>query len=279
MVQGSPPSPVQELGLSLLPGAVVPVPARVLWEAIVANESARHGLISDAPLTGDRQAVMASAFADESASVEAIASVGESSESREVAAADEVSKPANQEAAERASAAGQAEREQVSAAEKPGGGPAGLGFDQRPITSLTVNIAAKAGELPNNLGRDSLARIEMKRPEAVLLRHWPLLSCEWEAPALAYRPLYFEEVNLERHGYGLKYLRAAQPIISAGQFFTTVPILPYKMLAEPARTPVYTLGHDRPGSNVPYRPVLPPLSISGSAVEAGVAAGLIFAIP
>jgi hypothetical protein len=113
----------------------------------------------------------------------------------------------------------------------------------------------------------------------VFARNWPMVCFQWEAPALAYRPLYFEEVNLERYGYGMKYLRAAQPIISAGQFFTTVPILPYKMFAEPARTPVYTLGHYRPGSDVPFRPVYPPLSISGSAAQAGVAAGLIFVIP
>ncbi len=152
-------------------------------------------------------------------------------------------------------------------------------FDQRPISSLTVNIGATAGELPTNLARDCLVQIEMKPSEELRLRPWPAICFQWEAPALAYRPLYFEEVNLERYGYGMKYLRAAQPIISAGQFFTTVPMLPYKMLAEPARTPVYTLGHYRPGSDVPYRPVLPPLSISGSAAEAGVAVGLIFAIP
>jgi hypothetical protein len=169
--------------------------------------------------------------------------------------------------------------DQLPAAKESGPEKPVFEFDRRPIHSLTVNIKAKPGEMPSDLGKNSLVQIAMKPADAVLLRHWPLMSCEWEAPALAYRPLYFEEVNLERYGYGMKYLRAAQPIVSAGQFFTTIPILPYKMLAEPARTPVYALGHYRPGSDAPYRPVYPPLSVSGSAAEAGVATGLIFVIP
>lgn len=158
-------------------------------------------------------------------------------------------------------------------------GQAVIDIENRPITSLTVNIAPKAGERPEDLGRQQLARMQAKPAGSVFAREWPMVCFEWEAPALAYRPLYFEEVNLERYGYGMKYVRAAQPLISAGQFFTTVPILPYKMFAEPARTPVYTLGHYRPGSDAPFRPVYPPLSISGGVAEAGVAVGLIFVIP
>jgi hypothetical protein len=154
-----------------------------------------------------------------------------------------------------------------------------IDFESRPITSLTVNIGHKAGEKPQDVGRGQLARIQAKTGDGVFARNWPTVCYQWEAPALAYRPLYFEEVNLERYGYGLKYARIAQPAISAGQFFLTVPILPYKMFAEPAREPVYTLGHYRPGSDVPYRVVAPPLSLSGGLAEAAVAAGLIFVIP
>ena len=199
---------------------------------------------------------------------EATPSVEQAGENLQVVAAVETSSSHRQQTEDQTPAA------KESGPEKPA-----LEFDRRPIHSLTVNIKAKPGEMPSDLGKTSLVQIAMKPADAVLLRHWPLVSCQWEAPALAYRPLYFEEVNLERYGYGMKYLRAAQPILSAGQFFTTIPILPYKMLAEPARTPVYALGHYRPGSDAPYRPVFPPLSVSGSAAEAGVAAGLIFVIP
>jgi len=152
-------------------------------------------------------------------------------------------------------------------------------FERRPITSLTVNIGYKDGETPKNEGQEQLARMQAKGVGGGFARHWAMVCFQWEAPSLAYRPLYFEEVNLERYGYGMKYVRLAQPIISAGQFFTTVPILPYKMFAEPAGQPVYTLGQYRPGSDVPFRPVYPSLSPSGGIAEAGAAVGLIFLIP
>jgi hypothetical protein len=154
-----------------------------------------------------------------------------------------------------------------------------MDFESRPITALTVNIGHKAGEKPQDVGQAQLARMQAKTDDGVFARNWPMVCYQWEAPALAHRPLYFEEVNLERYGYGVKYARVAQPAISAGQFFLTLPILPYKMLAEPAREPVYTLGHYRPGSDVPYQVVVPPPDLSGATIEAGVMTGLIFVIP
>lgn len=55
----------------------------------------------------------------------------------------------------------------------------------------------------------------------------------WVSPRLSahtayvqYRPLYFEEVNLERYGYNFGCL---QPFVSAARFYGTLPILPYKI--------------------------------------------------
>jgi hypothetical protein len=182
-------------------------------------------------------------------------------------------------AAESESPRGAAPDKGYAKSDEAGGSRNLIDFESRPITSLTANIGQKAGEKPKDFGKEQLARMQARPADSVFARNWPMVCFQWEAPSLAYRPLYFEEVNLERYGYGMKYVRAAQPLISAGQFFTTVPILPYKLFAESARTPVYTLGHYRPGSDVPFRPVYPPLSISGGVVEAGVAAGLIFVVP
>lgn len=74
-------------------------------------------------------------------------------------------------------------------------------------------------------------------------------------------------------------MRAFQPLVSGAQFFATVPILPYKLGAEPPCDCVYTLGLYRPGSPAPYQPYYPPLSAKGGLVEAGAAVGLILAIP
>jgi hypothetical protein len=99
----------------------------------------------------------------------------------------------------------------------------------------------------------------------------------WVAPATLHKPLYFEEVNLERHGYSSFVLM--QPVVSAAHFFGTVPLLPYKLAAQPPHKPIYTLGHYRPGSCVPYRIHSPPWCLEAATVEAGVITGLIFLIP
>jgi hypothetical protein len=153
------------------------------------------------------------------------------------------------------------------------------GFESRPIGELTVNIGCREGALPADFGRDQLARMQAKGRSIVFDRDWPKMGYCWDAPGLCYNPLYFEEINLERYGYGPKYLRIAQPVISAGQFFVTVPILPYRMVAEPSRQCVYTLGHYRPGSAVPYQVQLPPLDLKAGAVEGGLIVGLIYLIP
>lgn len=101
----------------------------------------------------------------------------------------------------------------------------------------------------------------------------------WDAPALYYNPLYFEESNLERHGYSPRYLRLFQPVVSGAQFFATIPTLPYQMAATPPCECVYTLGEYRPGSCVPYQINRPPLSAAGGLSEAGTAIGLIMLIP
>ena len=163
---------------------------------------------------------------------------------------------------------------------EPGASPEPKGaFESRPIGELTVNIGCRKGLLPTDFGRDHLARMQAKGRSIVFDRDWPKMGYCWDAPGLCYNPLYFEEVNLERYGYGPKYLRIAQPVISAGQFFVTVPILPYRMVAEPSRQCVYTLGHYRPGGAVPYRIQLPPLDLKAGAVEGGLIVGLIYLIP
>jgi len=154
-----------------------------------------------------------------------------------------------------------------------------MGFESRPLTSITVNIGHQAGAEPADVARGHLSRLRTEGSDAMPARDWPIKCYQWEAPALAYRPLYFEEVNLERYGYAPRGLRVVQPAVSAGQFFTTVLVLPYRMVAEPARRPVYNLGHYRPGSDVPYRVVAPPTSLCGASAQAGVIAGLIFLIP
>ncbi|NUQ62099.1 MAG: hypothetical protein HUU20_06405 [Pirellulales bacterium] len=96
---------------------------------------------------------------------------------------------------------------------------------------------------------------------------------------LCQNPLYFEEVNLERYGYRWPDAPALQPALSGAQFFLTLPLLPYKVCADPPLECNYTLGDYRPGSAAPYRVHLPPCRPAAGAAEAGAVAGLILLIP
>jgi len=80
-------------------------------------------------------------------------------------------------------------------------------------------------------------------------RPWPILGYHWQATQLCHRPLYFEEINLERYGHSLG---CAQPLLSAAHFYGTVAVMPVKFVLEPPCQCVYTLGHFRPGSCVPF---------------------------
>lgn len=146
----------------------------------------------------------------------------------------------------------------------------------RPMEDLSVDIQPESGDLPGDPAAAKFAAAGQVQHMAGTSRPWPLYSYWWEAPAVCHRPLYFEEVNLERYGYSCG---VAQPVVSAAHFFGTIPALPYLMAAEPCSRCVYTLGHYRPGSCAPLQIVRPPLSLRGAAAEAGVVTGLIFAIP
>jgi hypothetical protein len=133
-------------------------------------------------------------------------------------------------------------------------GPTDACREMRPITAVNTNIVVKPGgnERPEDVG--SVCHPEQaEQAYAMSARPWGPVCYFWEAPALCYGPLYFEETNLERHGYSQTYLRGVQPLVSSARFFGTVPMLPYLLLAEPPRECVYTLGQYRPGSCVPFQ--------------------------
>ncbi len=150
----------------------------------------------------------------------------------------------------------------------------------RPIGQVTVNTALPPGEMPG-----ALARQEGDPPPVVmplvgdqrLEGGWGDQLFNWSATQFCHQPLYFEEVNLERYGYGCR--PCLQPLASGAHFFLTVPALPYKMVVNPPRECVYTLGYYRPGDRVPWQRNYLPWDTRAAAVEAGVAVGLVFLIP
>lgn len=155
-----------------------------------------------------------------------------------------------------------------------------------PIDALTIDIRPPEGELPFDCARTRLPALSQVAPGEPACRPWPQILYPWEATSYCHRPLYFEEVNLERYGYTWCDRRCngvpaalLQPALSGAHFFATVPLLPYKMTLDPACECIYTLGHYRPGSPVPHQIHRMPLRAVPASVEGAAITGLIFAVP
>lgn len=108
-------------------------------------------------------------------------------------------------------------------------------------------------------------------------RQWPQITYNWKAAAICHKPLYFEQVQLERYGHS--WGPYVQPIMSGVHFFGTLPVLPYKMGIRTPTECVYTLGYYRPGSCAPYMIDPVPFTWRAAMFEGGVATGLSFLIP
>jgi hypothetical protein len=108
-------------------------------------------------------------------------------------------------------------------------------------------------------------------------RCWSSQTVTWTASALCHKPLYFEDVMLERYGHTrgpiLEHFR------SGAHFFASVATLPYHMGIHPPSECSYALGYYRPGDCAPFlRPAFP-FSAQGATTQALASVGLPFIIP
>jgi hypothetical protein len=148
----------------------------------------------------------------------------------------------------------------------------------RPLGELTTNIHLPEGRLPRDCSAERPPHGFACCDPCGPTRGWPMIGYQWKASAFCHKPLYFEEINLERYGYGC--CGCLQYGVSAAHFFGTVPALPYLMAADCPCECDYTLGHYRPGSCPPWQFHWPPCCDPlGTGSELGVVAGLIFLIP
>jgi hypothetical protein len=148
---------------------------------------------------------------------------------------------------------------------------------ERPLAELGISIEPPTGLLPTNRAADCWESINSNAGPIAGARSWAWFNYQWDATSFCHRPLYFEEINLERYGYGCGW--CLQPGASAAHFFGTVPALPYLMTVDCPHECIYTLGHYRPGSCPPWRHHLPPCDPLAAAPQGGVLTGLIFLIP
>ncbi|XZE55228.1 hypothetical protein SH139x_001229 [Planctomycetaceae bacterium SH139] len=104
-------------------------------------------------------------------------------------------------------------------------------------------------------------------------RNWLPIQMSWKASNLCHKPLYFQDVNLERYGHTAGPF--AQPVVSTAHFFVNIAVLPYKMGIHPPNECQYALGYYRPGNCAPW--IIPPvpLSLRGALFQtAAIGAGI-----
>jgi hypothetical protein len=108
-------------------------------------------------------------------------------------------------------------------------------------------------------------------------RNWIATTYPYHASALCHKPLYFEEVQLERYGHTAGPFR--QPIISGAHFIISLTALPYQMAISPPTECEYSLGYYRPGNCAPWMIPPIPLSVRGAAAEVAAAVGMFYMFP
>jgi hypothetical protein len=99
----------------------------------------------------------------------------------------------------------------------------------------------------------------------------------WHASNLCHKPLYFEDIQLERYGHTVGPIK--QPLKSAAKFLLQAALLPYQMALHPPNECQYPLGLFRPGNCAPYLRTPFPWERRAIGYQAGVATGLFLLVP
>ena len=81
-------------------------------------------------------------------------------------------------------------------------------------------------------------------------RNWVPSTFQWTASNLCHKPLYFENVQLERYGHSAGPI--AQPFRSANHFFASLLLLPNQVATTAPTECQYALGYYRPGNCAPW---------------------------
>ena len=146
------------------------------------------------------------------------------------------------------------------------------GSTQRlPLNRLSEGDLAYISE---NWGLPKECRLEQV---AFTPRAWNRTAVTWKASNLCHKPLYFEEVNLERYGHTAGPI--LQPIVSSAHFFANIAVLPYKMGIHPPNECQYALGYYRPGDCAPWIVPPVPISLRGAAAQAAAVTTGFWLIP
>ncbi len=137
----------------------------------------------------------------------------------------------------------------------------------RDITKIILGVVVEGTDgNPPVEGKDYPCECKLGLNAKFKGRNWSPTTFTWKATGTCFRPLYFQDVQLERYGHS--WNPVVQPFMSAAHFFISVPLLPYKMGLNPPNECVYTLGYYRPGSCAPYMIEPIPFSLRAITFEA-----------
>lgn len=153
----------------------------------------------------------------------------------------------------------------------------------RPLGEVVIETRLPdGGALPTDMSAQVHAALPVG-PGPIVPNAWadqrPWMSYEfaWVASNMVHRPLYFEDLNLER--YGNSACPTLQPAISAARFAAELSVLPYQVAIHRPRECIYLLGYCRPGSPAPNLAYVPPLRLDAAALEAAAITGAVFIVP
>lgn len=132
----------------------------------------------------------------------------------------------------------------------------------KPISVVRASIQTATGPLPPDYAAAKMAA-QGPGPYHGLgyQRGFTPMGFGWDAPAVCYKPLFFEDINVERYGIHYGFF---ETVISTGRFSKNTILLPYHILIQPMCEQIYTLGYERPSNCVPlhcFHTALPDWSI------------------
>lgn len=105
-------------------------------------------------------------------------------------------------------------------------------------------------------------------------RCWAPQTATWHASSLCHKPLYFEDIQLERYGHS--HGPFLQPAASGLHFFSRLFFLPYNTAINPPNECQYALGFYRPGNCAPWLKDPFPISLSGASRQSFIYTGIGF---
>jgi len=144
----------------------------------------------------------------------------------------------------------------------------------RALGAVPIDIRPTEGAMPTDIAATELAqRAHTDKRDA---GGWDNTLVAYSPWTICFRPLYFEEVPLERYG---QTLGLVQPLVSGAHFFGSVAALPYKMTVHRPRSCVCSNGFSRIG-DIPLGDYgKPQFRLDASLVEAAAVTGFIFILP